>query len=228
MSITYLSSSNDPFYSIRFCHLIMIVMFSTRKAFIPLTVFFTGCQFLINLNFQAPLNTNLSAITHRPKKHLWINVFLFQSHPLVLSILLLILVNSSLSFRHKYMSEFLEVGGVLTCLEILGLKQAKEADKTEALRLLTCIADAGRKHKELICESYGMNCDWSLFVGHLDSNDVSSIYISPDVCPSRFSILTKNICPLMVILHRHVIANSRILVPQRNWDVAVQSVSECV
>ena len=53
------------------------------------------------------------------------------------------------------MAEFLEVGGVLTVLEILGLKQAKEEDKAEALRLLTCLANAGRKYKELICESYG-------------------------------------------------------------------------
>ena len=53
------------------------------------------------------------------------------------------------------MAEFLEVGGVLTVLEILGLKQAKEEDKAEALRLLTCVANAGRKYKELICESYG-------------------------------------------------------------------------
>jgi len=29
-------------------------------------------------------------------------------------------------FRHKFLAEFLEVGGVLTVLEILGLKQAKE------------------------------------------------------------------------------------------------------
>ena len=57
------------------------------------------------------------------------------------------------------MNEFLEVGGVLTCLEILGLKQAKEVDKSESLRLLTYIADAGRKHKELICESYGKAFD---------------------------------------------------------------------
>ena len=55
----------------------------------------------------------------------------------------------------KFLAEFLEVGGVLTVLEILGLMQAKEADKAEALRLLTCIASAGRKYKELICESYG-------------------------------------------------------------------------
>ena len=58
-------------------------------------------------------------------------------------------------FSHKYLAEFLEVGGVLTILEILGLKQAKEQDKSEALRLLTSVADAGRKYKEIICESYG-------------------------------------------------------------------------
>ena len=57
--------------------------------------------------------------------------------------------------RYKFLSEFLQVGGVLTLLEIIGLRQAKEADKAEALLLLTNIASAGRKHKELICESYG-------------------------------------------------------------------------
>lgn len=62
----------------------------------------------------------------------------------------------SASSGHKFLAEFLEVGGVLTVLEILGLKQAKEKDKTEALHLLTCVANAGRKYKELICESYGI------------------------------------------------------------------------
>jgi len=56
----------------------------------------------------------------------------------------------------KFMCEFLEVGGVLTVLEILGLKQAKEEDKKEAMVLLTHVANAGRKYKELICESYGI------------------------------------------------------------------------
>ena len=65
----------------------------------------------------------------------------------------------------KFLSEFLEVGGVLTVLEILGLKQAKEADKKEALILLTHIANAGRKYKELICESYGK--DGTLVAGKL-------------------------------------------------------------
>lgn len=53
------------------------------------------------------------------------------------------------------MAEFLEVGGVLTLLEIIGLKQAKEVDKLQALNCLICIANAGRKYKELVCESYG-------------------------------------------------------------------------
>ena len=57
---------------------------------------------------------------------------------------------------HQFMAEFLEVGGILTLLEIIGLKQSKEADKSEALKLLIVIASAGRQYKELICESYGI------------------------------------------------------------------------
>jgi len=54
-----------------------------------------------------------------------------------------------------FLEEFLEIGGVLTVVELLGVKQAKESDKTEALKLLMCIASAGRQYKELICEGYG-------------------------------------------------------------------------
>jgi hypothetical protein len=53
------------------------------------------------------------------------------------------------------MAEFLEVGGILTVLEIINLKQAKEANKAEALKLLQVVTNAGRKYKELTCESYG-------------------------------------------------------------------------
>jgi len=62
----------------------------------------------------------------------------------------------SASSGHKFMAEFLEVGGILTLLEIIGLKQAQEYDKAEALKCLHHIANAGRKYKELICESYGI------------------------------------------------------------------------
>jgi hypothetical protein len=56
---------------------------------------------------------------------------------------------------HRFLAEFMESGGVLTVLEILGLRQANEEDKAEALRLLLHMANAGRKYKEFICESYG-------------------------------------------------------------------------
>ncbi|KAL4237129.1 hypothetical protein ACF0H5_005510 [Mactra antiquata] len=62
----------------------------------------------------------------------------------------------SASSGHKFMAEFLEVGGILTLLEVIGLKQAREDDKSEALRNIHFIANAGRKYKELICESYGI------------------------------------------------------------------------
>ncbi|XP_036611355.1 armadillo-like helical domain containing protein 1 [Trichosurus vulpecula] len=57
---------------------------------------------------------------------------------------------------NRYLVEFLEVGGVLTLLEILGLEKIKEEDKKEAILLLQMIANCGRKYKELICESYGV------------------------------------------------------------------------
>lgn len=51
--------------------------------------------------------------------------------------------------------EFLEDGGVLTLLDILSRLQSKEEDKTEVLQLLLTISNAGRKYKEIICESHG-------------------------------------------------------------------------
>ncbi|ETE57580.1 hypothetical protein L345_16702, partial [Ophiophagus hannah] len=56
----------------------------------------------------------------------------------------------------RYLLEFLEIGGILTLLEILGLKQVKEEDKMESVKLLQLVAKSGRKFKELICESYGV------------------------------------------------------------------------
>ncbi|XP_075037707.1 armadillo-like helical domain containing protein 1 [Mixophyes fleayi] len=56
----------------------------------------------------------------------------------------------------RYKVEFVEVGGILTLLEILGMKHLNEQQKMEALKLLQILARAGRKYKELICESYGV------------------------------------------------------------------------
>ncbi|NXV81817.1 ARMD1 protein, partial [Atlantisia rogersi] len=57
---------------------------------------------------------------------------------------------------HGYLTEFLDIGGVLILLEILGLNHLKEEDKRESVKLLQLVADAGRKYKELICDSYGV------------------------------------------------------------------------
>ncbi|XP_070601110.1 armadillo-like helical domain containing protein 1 isoform X3 [Erythrolamprus reginae] len=56
----------------------------------------------------------------------------------------------------RYLLEFLEIGGILTLLEVLGLKHLKEEDKMESVKLLQLVAKSGRKFKELICESYGV------------------------------------------------------------------------
>ncbi|XP_010766663.1 adenine DNA glycosylase, partial [Notothenia coriiceps] len=62
----------------------------------------------------------------------------------------------SSSNHDQYLMEFLEDGGVLTLLDILSHSQRKEEQKVEALRLLLTISDAGRKYKEVICESHGV------------------------------------------------------------------------
>ncbi|XP_039984967.1 armadillo-like helical domain containing protein 1 [Xiphias gladius] len=62
----------------------------------------------------------------------------------------------SASGQDQYLMEFLEDGGVLTLLKILSHTQSKEEDKAEALHLLLTVSNAGRKYKEIICESHGV------------------------------------------------------------------------
>ncbi|KAM9242269.1 armadillo-like helical domain containing protein 1 isoform 2-T2 [Dugong dugon] len=70
--------------------------------------------------------------------------------------LFLVRLSTWLRLTNQYLIEFLEVGGVLTLLEILGLEKIKEEHKKESIKLLQLIANSGRKYKELICESYGV------------------------------------------------------------------------
>ncbi|XP_070688277.1 uncharacterized protein mutyh [Pempheris klunzingeri] len=62
----------------------------------------------------------------------------------------------SASSHDQYLMEFLEDGGVLTLLDVLGHSESKEEEKAEALRLLLAVSNAGRKYKEIICESCGV------------------------------------------------------------------------
>ncbi|ORZ39109.1 hypothetical protein BCR44DRAFT_56855, partial [Catenaria anguillulae PL171] len=58
----------------------------------------------------------------------------------------------SASGGSQYLNEFLEIGGALTLLEMISLVQVKESDKASALKLLIHISNAGRRHKEFLCE----------------------------------------------------------------------------
>ena len=66
------------------------------------------------------------------------------------------IISSSRDHRRKFLSEFLEVGGILTVLEVLSVKKASEEDRMEALNLLLDIVKTGRQCKELLCESSGV------------------------------------------------------------------------
>lgn len=57
--------------------------------------------------------------------------------------------------RDQYLGEFVDHGGVVTLLEVLTQPQSNEETKAEALCLLLAISDAGRKYKEVICQSCG-------------------------------------------------------------------------
>ncbi|KAH6577734.1 hypothetical protein BASA62_000715 [Batrachochytrium salamandrivorans] len=85
----------------------------------------------------------------------WLRLTYLLSYDLALQ-LRAITIFVSASSGSRFLSEFLEVGGILTVLEILTLTQAKEEDKSEALRLLQRVANNGRKYKEFICESFGV------------------------------------------------------------------------
>lgn len=56
--------------------------------------------------------------------------------------------------RDQYLGEFVDHGGVAALLEVLTQPQNEET-KAEALCLLLAISDAGRKYKEIICQSCG-------------------------------------------------------------------------
>ncbi|XP_008282128.1 armadillo-like helical domain containing protein 1 [Stegastes partitus] len=62
----------------------------------------------------------------------------------------------SASSYDQYLMEFTQDGGVLTLLDIVSHSQSKEEDKAEALRLLITVSSAGRRYKEIICESHGV------------------------------------------------------------------------
>ncbi|CAH8640661.1 unnamed protein product [Heterobilharzia americana] len=62
----------------------------------------------------------------------------------------------SASSSRNYLLEFLEHGGVLCLQELCISSTSKEVDKLWALKVLSCVADAGTRYKQTICECYGI------------------------------------------------------------------------
>ncbi|TPP58669.1 Armadillo type fold [Fasciola gigantica] len=62
----------------------------------------------------------------------------------------------SASSSHTFLLEFLEHGGVLCLQELCVSPHGKEIDKRWALQVLACVANAGTRYKETICECYGI------------------------------------------------------------------------
>eukprot|EP00899_Mesostigma_viride_P016457 jgi/Mesvir1/24812/Mv22061-RA.1 len=58
----------------------------------------------------------------------------------------------SASSGSNYLTEFVEVGGIIAVLDLLAHRELPQGDKRHALTLLASIADAGRQYKELMCE----------------------------------------------------------------------------
>jgi len=58
---------------------------------------------------------------------------------------------------HRFLTEFLEVGGLQTVQEVLLLERIGEDDRREAIILLQHISNAGRYYKEMLCSEQGLN-----------------------------------------------------------------------
>lgn len=91
----------------------------------------------------------------------------------------------------QYLKEFLEDGGVLTLLDIVSHSQCKEEEKAEALRLLLTVSSAGRKYKEIICESHGKSrqiflLPFGSFVRHCSSRISFALLILFSFFPFTF------------------------------------------
>jgi hypothetical protein len=107
----------------------------------------TGPQLEKELNNGASLFlTRISA---------WLRLTYLLGYDLSLQLSAIIIFISAASGT-RFLTEFIEVGGLLTVLEILTISQAREQDRSEALHLLIKVASNGRKYKEFICESYGV------------------------------------------------------------------------
>jgi len=117
------------------------------KAFITRNTHKTGPQ------LEKELGNGASLFLTRVSSWLRLTHLLGFALSLQLDVITIFIAASS---GHRFLIEFLEVGGVVTVLEILrNTERTKENDKLKALQLLLAIANAGRHYKEIVCEHSG-------------------------------------------------------------------------
>lgn len=83
------------------------------------------------------------------------DVLWFEKDPFSPSCSLLSYFSTRSGSSHTYLLEFLEHGGVLCLQELCVSPSGSELDKLWALQVLSCVANAGIRYKETICECYG-------------------------------------------------------------------------
>lgn len=117
------------------------------KAFIQRNTHKTGPQ------LEKEFSNGASLFLTRVSSWLRLTYLLGFALSLQLDVITIFIAASS---GHRFLTEFLEVGGVVTVLEILrSCERIKDNDKLKALQLLLAIANAGRHYKELVCEHNG-------------------------------------------------------------------------
>ncbi|KAL7752855.1 hypothetical protein RI367_001858 [Sorochytrium milnesiophthora] len=115
--------------------------------------FVTACQNKTSPQLEADFANGASLFLTRITAWLRLTYLLKYNLSLQMQAIAIFLTSSG---GQRFLLEFVEVGGVLTLLEILELGQVRETDKAEALKLLIHVACAGRKYKEFVCENYGV------------------------------------------------------------------------
>ncbi|KAJ1502656.1 hypothetical protein HMI54_008838, partial [Coelomomyces lativittatus] len=116
--------------------------------------FIRSCKYKTAPQLELELSNGASLFLTRITS--WLRLTFLLNYNISLQIEAITIFTSS-SGGSQFLSEFIEIGGVLTLIEIITQPQIKERDKATALRALTFICAAGRKYKELICECKGIH-----------------------------------------------------------------------
>eukprot|EP01052_Picozoa_sp_SAG31_P031580 SAG31_NODE_3361_length_4364_cov_3.184291_5_plen_570_part_00 len=134
-----------------------------------------------------------------------------------------VLIFISAASGHRFLTEFLEVGGVLTVLEVLNLDQLFDEDKIVALRILQTIANTGRSYKELICEVSGVAavlCALGRTQSELLTESVRLLMITlgrgnPEYSPAIVQSLLSTLCHPSALAQRVAVQILRTLAEER-------------